>query len=256
MEPRVDSPASAPATVLALDTTTAHGSAALWRQGRDTIVAASDPAREFGEQLPGLLLSVLEVAGIDLREVDVFAVARGPGSLTGMRVGIATVQGLALATGRRVVPVSALEALAYAALAAGPHERHTVGACMNAFRGEVYTALFRARPTPGTPLATVDAPAVGGPHEVVARWTALADGPDLVAVGDGAAMLGPLLAAALGEDVLVLPAPLLAGPVAALARQRAAEGGSVVPHAVHPLYLRRPDAETARDRAAADRERG
>jgi tRNA threonylcarbamoyladenosine biosynthesis protein TsaB len=256
MEPRAASPASDPATVLALDTTTAHGSASLWRHGRDAIVAASDPARAFGEQLPGLLLSVLEVAGIGLREVDLFAVTRGPGSLTGMRVGIATIQGLALATGRCVVPLSALDALASAVPGDVAPERCTIAACMDAFRGEVYTALYRAGQGPDAPLTEIEAPAVGHPGDVVARWAALAGDPVVVAVGDGAATLAPLLAAATGTGVLVRPAPLLADTVARLARARALAGGSVLPHAVHPLYLRRPDAETARERAAAGRERG
>ena len=80
-------------------------------------------------------------AGVGMRDVDLLAVASGPGSFTGLRIGIATIQGLAMAHGKRVVPVSALEALARAAV--NP-PIDTIAAWMDAQRGEVFAALYSA----------------------------------------------------------------------------------------------------------------
>ena len=76
-----------------------------------------DPSRSHGEQLPGQLMAMLDDEGVALHDVDLFAVSIGPGSFTGLRVGIATIQGLALASGKPVVPVSTFDALAWQARA-------------------------------------------------------------------------------------------------------------------------------------------
>ena len=109
--------------LLALDTTTRHASAAIVDGDRTIGLWSSDPARAHAEQLPLGLIEMVERAGeaggageVDgargLSAIDVFAVAVGPGSFTGLRIGIATIQGLAFAGGKRIVPVSALDALA------------------------------------------------------------------------------------------------------------------------------------------------
>ena len=72
----------------------------------------SDTSREQAERLPGELAALLERESVALQEIDCFAVATGPGSFTGLRVGIATMQGLAMATGRPLIGVSAFDALA------------------------------------------------------------------------------------------------------------------------------------------------
>ena len=101
--------------VLALDTTTRGGSVAVARDARVLDLLEGDPARPHAERVPADLVTSLERAGASLADVDVFAVAVGPGSFTGLRIGIAAIQGCAFAAGRPVVGVSALEALALAA---------------------------------------------------------------------------------------------------------------------------------------------
>src|SRR4030095_9792978 len=101
--------------VLALDTTTRRGSAALLRDGALLDCEVGDAARTYGERLPGDLMRLLDRQGLRIQEIDLFAVAAGPGSLTGMRIGIATMQGFAMANGRRMVGVSTLDALARSA---------------------------------------------------------------------------------------------------------------------------------------------
>jgi len=76
------------------------------------VESPGDPAHTHGQRLPGELMRLLDQAGVRIEDVDLFAVAAGPGSFTGLRVGIATVQGLAMARRRRVVAGSTLDALA------------------------------------------------------------------------------------------------------------------------------------------------
>src|ERR687896_511101 len=103
--------------VLALDTTTRAGSVAVVERGRIIVERSGDPARTQAERLPDEILRALAEAGVGLRSIEVFAIATGPGSFTGLRVGIATIQGLALSGRRRVVPVSTFSALVHIARA-------------------------------------------------------------------------------------------------------------------------------------------
>src|ERR1700674_3345139 len=100
---------------MALDTTTRAGSVALVEDDRVVDERSGDLSRTHAQRLPGEILALADRHHVAMRDVDVFAVASGPGSFTGLRIGIATIQGLALATNRPVVAVSTLEALAHAA---------------------------------------------------------------------------------------------------------------------------------------------
>src|SRR5215212_3020373 len=99
--------------ILALDTTTRAGSVALVEDERVIDERAGDPARTHVERLPGEILALLAAHRRASSDVDLFAVGSGPGSFTGLRIGIATVQGLALVCGRPVVGIPPLEALAH-----------------------------------------------------------------------------------------------------------------------------------------------
>src|SRR5687767_5547251 len=98
--------------ILSLDTTTRAGSCALLRDDRVLREHAGDGSRDQAERLPGDLAALLDREGVTLHQVDAFAVATGPGSFTALRVGIATLQGLAMATGKPLIGVSAFDALA------------------------------------------------------------------------------------------------------------------------------------------------
>src|ERR687898_2446203 len=145
-------------TILALDTSTHAGSVALRRDGAllDEHVGSADVPH--ARRLPGEILDLLGVCHVPLADVSLYAVASGPGAFTGLRIGIATIQGLAFAHGRPVVGISALEAIAHAvradAEAAGVQ---LIAAWMDAARGEVFTSLFDMGPDGR--LACVDAPA-------------------------------------------------------------------------------------------------
>jgi tRNA threonylcarbamoyladenosine biosynthesis protein TsaB len=226
--------------ILALDTTARSGSLALARDGVVVDEVAGDPARTHGERLPGDVVALLDRHGLTPAAVDLYAVAAGPGSFTGLRVGIATVQGFALAAGRLVVAVSTLDALAHLAhpRAAG----RLTGALVDAQRGEVFSALYEA-------AREIEPPAVGAPAATLDRWRLEVQARGAVVAGDGAIRYRALVEACLGARAEVLePLPPLARAVAEIAAVRAARGAAVPPHAIVPIYVRRPDAELARDR--------
>src|SRR5687768_12595620 len=98
--------------VLSLDTTTRTSSSAVARDGIVLREEAGDAAKPQAERLPGELMTLLETTGTTLPQIDAFAVATGPGSFTALRIGIATMQGLAFAMGKPLVGVSGFDALA------------------------------------------------------------------------------------------------------------------------------------------------
>lgn len=240
--------------ILALDTSSAAGSAAVVRGDRVLIERAGDGSRTHGERLPRELIAVLDAAHVDLHQIDCFAVSIGPGSFTGLRVGIATIQGLAFAQKKRVVPVSSFEALALRSSAI-PHRSSDIdhlsaatAVWIDAHRGEVFAALYDAdgrelgAPTSLNPDATLDA------------WSpTLASFNRVRFAGDGTTLYRDLIAARVGERATIdAEPPPLAGRIGLIAA--AASARAVLPHAVVPLYVRRPDAVLARERRDASSE--
>jgi tRNA threonylcarbamoyladenosine biosynthesis protein TsaB len=232
--------------VLALDTTTRAGSAALVVDDRVVDERSGDGSRTHALRLPAEIVALAEANQWPLSTIDRYAVASGPGSFTGLRIGIATIQGLAFVHGRRVVAISALEALAHTA-AGGLPEGALVAAWMDAHRHDVFAALYRvtsAAPFTRARVIELEGPTVGAPAATLARWRTVIGGASIVAIGDGATLYAADLAEAL-PAARVMPHPQLAGAVGLLAVDRDDE--ALDPSAVRPLYVRRPDVEVTRD---------
>jgi len=229
--------------ILALDTTTRAGSVALLRAGTVVHEHSGEASRTHSERLPGDLMAACEAAGVAIREIDLFAVAAGPGSFTGLRTGIAAIQGVATAVGRLVVPVSALEAIA---LTAPPGTRR-VAAWMDAQRGEVFAQVFDMDEQGSSARPLVDALAAT-PAEALTAHAALLDGATFH--GDGAARYAEQIrTSAHGAGAPhATAAPPLAGAIGRIAAHHPER--AVRPHAVIPIYVRRPDVELARERRA------
>jgi tRNA threonylcarbamoyladenosine biosynthesis protein TsaB len=230
--------------VLALDTTTLAGSVAIVDDDHVMADTVGDPTRPHAERLPGDLLDALAAAHLSSADIDIFAIVAGPGSFTGLRIGIATMQGLAMVHGRRIVAVSALEALAEAA-AQGEPAGTLVGTWMDAHRHDVFSALWRVTASPVfsvTHLEALEPATVEPPLASFERWQRDGQVPAVV-IGDGAV----LYQTTLGEGIRVMPAPALAPIVGRMAVARALAGQTVDPAGVQPVYVRRPDAEVARD---------
>jgi tRNA threonylcarbamoyladenosine biosynthesis protein TsaB len=225
-----------PLHILALDTTTREGSIVVARDRTLLDECAGDAARTHGERLPSDIMRALERAGIGLDDLDLLAVAAGPGSFTGLRVGIAAVQGLAMARSLRVVAVPTLEALAHGA-DAGPGT--LVAAWMDGQRGEVFAALYNDTGEEIVPAAA------GAPDVILDAWRLPSDAA-VIFVGDAAAEHRALIERHIGPGVQILTPARLARAVAAIAA--AQPDRAVLPHEIVPVYVRKSDAELARER--------
>lgn len=226
--------------ILALETATRTGSWALL--DGDVIAGEGQGSGATHDvALPGPLLALLAQQGLTPADVDLFAIAAGPGSFTGLRVGMATMQGLAMATGRRIVPVPTLDAIA-AAAAAEPDAASLdyIVVWLEAGRGEVYAAVYAMRDSARLLMPPqVGSPAVIGPEVADLVGTAHAG-----FAGDGAHRYhGAFETLGIG-DARLLPVRPIAPHLARLAASRADQ--AVAPHGVVPVYVRRPDAERAR----------
>ena len=255
--------------ILALDTTTADGSVAIARDGRLLDEHTGDPAVRQGQRLPGDIESLLAGHGLTTGSVDRYAVALGPGSFTGLRVGIATIQALALVHGRPVVGLSVLDALVDVVaqrFAATDRGADLLGLAdvgeipdvivpwVDAKRGEVFAAIYEpdqgASTTgvgPGTTWRVVDGPVALGPEPLLNRWGAALGSRRTLFIGDGVTGTRTLLESRLGPGSRAVDRlPPLAGVMARMAGVRPWCEQASTPHALRPVYVRRHYADLAR----------
>jgi tRNA threonylcarbamoyladenosine biosynthesis protein TsaB len=216
------------ARVLAVDTTAEFGSLALAHHGQVVAEVLLHAPDGFGHVLFDHLSKLLERAGWKLDDIDCFAGAAGPGSFTGVRVGLAAIKGLAEAGGRPVVAISNLEAVAFHGTAP------LRAAVLDARRGEVYGAVYDA----GLRLVI---------PEMVTRlpiWLDSLPGGELEFVSTD---FEPFRAALLGtrfETTPVRQAPrALAAALARIASDRFDAGQAQDPAMIDANYVRRSDAE-------------
>lgn len=228
-------------TLFALDTSTRAGSMAVLRDGRVRAVEGDDP-RSHAERQPGEAVAWLAAQGIGLADVSAFVVVTGPGSFTGLRVGVAAVQGWASALGRPVHPVPTLAAVRRACPGDVP-ETALVVAAVDGHRAEIFYAVEDGGAWPV-------APAVGGATEILAQVNGLAEARVVVISGNATERYGGVFAAA-GWRVAL---PVM--PVAEAALRLAAAGAfpPCAPGQVRLEYVRRTDAEINRERQAAARQ--
>jgi tRNA threonylcarbamoyladenosine biosynthesis protein TsaB len=242
--------------VLAFDTATRATAVALCGVGDAVYVARDDPppgARPgHATHLLPLIAGVLERAAVGWEEVERIAVGVGPGTFTGLRIGIATARALAQARNIPLVGVSTLQSLALAAQrgrlpSAGseplPQSLDVVLAVLDARRGEVFAAGWRIDEAEVFDAALLNPRAIA-PEALVELVAPL--GPSALAVGDGAVAFREVLERA-GCFIPQDDSPL--HRVTAAHHCRLAGGlPATVPDEVRPDYLRAPDAEIARSR--------
>jgi tRNA threonylcarbamoyladenosine biosynthesis protein TsaB len=209
--------------VLAVDTTTPRGSLAIVSQEGTEAEARLASARGHSRWLLSAAQMTLDGLGLEPASLDGFAVTVGPGSFTGLRVGMSSVQGLALAAGRPCLGVSALDVLARAA--AG--RASTVVALIDAVRGEVFGGVYDAD---AAPLRESRA----APVEEILEGL----GGEPVFVGDGALRYRDRILervpGALFPDIDLF----VAGTLGRQALPELAAGRGVSPGELRPLYLR------------------
>ncbi len=218
------------------------------RSGQLLVSRSGDPKLTHGERLPGDLLAALEEAQLTLADVDLFAVASGPGSFTGLRVGLATVQGFALSQQREVAGIPTLEALAHAGLWALSYDQPLpalVIPWMNAHRGEVFSAVYET--SHDSRLVERRPASVGSPEALLRQLDVGERDEASLVIGDAVESSRQILEASVRPPRLVAEMPFLAPAVARLAEE-GGRGVATSPHGVQPVYVRRPDAELARER--------
>jgi tRNA threonylcarbamoyladenosine biosynthesis protein TsaB len=224
--------------LLAVDTTTGSGSAALVEDGR---VRAEIGIESFGthsSRLPASIEVLLKSLPWTLADLDGFAVTPGPGSFTGIRIGLSTIQAFAFASGKPVAPVSSLRALAWklrgdgVALAAPMHD---------AKRGEIYAALYAFGKT------KMKAVVPEGAYTPEQFRALLPKGRKILFIGGGFPILADILSR--GEKTRAIVSgrtPFIAPEVGLLGGEMIAAGKGVPPDRLEPLYLRRSQAEERR----------
>lgn len=192
-----------------------------------------------GARLPAALTDLLTAEGLGIPDVEGYAIGLGPGSFTGLRIGLATWKGLAYANRRPIAGASSLAAMALAAAPRAPAGALLVP-LLDAKKGEVYAGFFRAE---GAGVAAVAPEAALAPAALLARLAELPGGAaDAVGFGEGLAAFAGDLAALRPLDAP--PAPPAAA-VAALAAG-ALLAGPYDPQslfALEPHYVRKSEAE-------------
>jgi tRNA threonylcarbamoyladenosine biosynthesis protein TsaB len=172
---------------------------------------------------------LLDGLGLSAPDVEGYAVTAGPGSFTGLRVGLSCVQGLALASGRPCLGLCTLDVLAARIVGAGP----TLVAVMDAYRGEVYACVFesdgRRR---GDPVTALPGAAFAGLP------------PGAAFFGDGATRYREEIRSAAPDARFPARTPFLAGTLGVMAETVLAAAGGIPPAPLRPLYLRGTGART------------
>jgi tRNA threonylcarbamoyladenosine biosynthesis protein TsaB len=213
--------------ILAVDTSGKNGSLALVRFDREaqqTLAIVPLEGGTFSAQLIPQIATLLEQQQVSKRDIDAFAVASGPGSFTGLRVGLAAIKALAEVLQRPIVAVSLLEAVARSA----QHASGRTLAVLDAGRGELYVGRFEVQNGTVTCIREDLRIAAEFVHEAERKFA--------VATEQKVADL-------LGGSNVTLVTPPRADTIARLGYEKLRAGESVPPEALDALYIRRSDAE-------------
>lgn len=228
--------------ILALDSTAQVGSVALCEDEKLIAEYTINTGHTHSETLLPMVESVLKIAGYTVDDVDLFVCTAGPGSFTGVRIGAATVKGIAFGKNQPCIGVSTLEALALN----GVVLNGILCPSMNARRQQVYNALFASDGTSLTRLCEDRALAITELGEELATKC-----PDLPVylMGDGAKLVYDALSESLGERLVMLPERLIhqSGYNTAMAGLRLyRDGVRTTDFELAPVYLRPSQAERMR----------
>lgn len=237
-------PADADLKLLALDTSTLSASVALLEGRRVVYECTLENGNTHSQNLMPLIDGAFAMAGWQQEDLHALAVTVGPGSFTGLRIGVATAKGLAMALRLPVAAVGTLDALAMGVL---PWPGLIVP-LLDARRDQVYTATFRQQeeaPRALTPPRALDVRAL-------ISELSREDEP-VVFCGDGLRAHGPLLQEALGSRAVLAPAcarGVRASAVGLLGLLQIEAGRAPDPATLVPQYLRRPQAKTLLEQRA------
>lgn len=220
--------------ILAIDTATPSCSVAVTDDDMLRAEFTVTAGKSHSRHVMTLIRQVIEWSGLSLGAIDGFAVSKGPGTFTGLRIGISSVKGLAAASGKPVVGISSLKALA---LQAAPSSR-LICPLLDARKGEVYFGCYRFM---GGVLTRQGEEGVLPPEKIFG----VLDGP-CTFIGPGASLYRDVIMEMLGEAADFAPAShntIRASSLAWLARNRLEKTGAGDVEQFAPVYIRKSDAE-------------
>jgi tRNA threonylcarbamoyladenosine biosynthesis protein TsaB len=225
--------------VLSIDTCDSRGSVALLRDESVLVLIQHETRDEYSSWLLPAVNDLLKKAGLSMKDVGGYAVAAGPGSFTGVRVGLTTMKAWVEVYGKPVAAVSRLEAIASQATSVGG----CVAAYVDAQRGQVFGGIYRKQ---GAGLPMLGEEMVIAPASFVETATRLANGEKISWVSPDAALVTTEVAwkerEKRGESVEEASATL-AGIVGRIGARRLQEGKMTDALALDANYVRRSDAE-------------
>jgi tRNA threonylcarbamoyladenosine biosynthesis protein TsaB len=227
--------------VLALDTSTSLASVAITSSGTTIAESTFTCNRSLSARLVPEIEHLLGFAGLAIGAIDLFAASIGPGSFTGVRCGVATIQGLALATGKPCAGFSSLAMLAMNCALAS----HPVCALLDARKSEVYAGLYDC--SNGTP-APLLADCVMPVEQFLGKIAAFTDRP-VIFLGEGAQRYRDIILSSRGELALLAPTSHNTGRAAhgaMLGLDAFHNGKATDPALLLPDYIRASEAELAR----------
>jgi tRNA threonylcarbamoyladenosine biosynthesis protein TsaB len=182
----------------------------------------------------------LQDCGCSLKDLDAIAITSGPGSFTGIRIGMATVKGLSLASGVPIIAISTLEALAFNLVLSD----YLVCPVLNARKNEVYTAAYDVR---GLKPGILWGPAACSPQVMAEAAKDFAEHrPGVVLLGDGLKPYREIFHTALGSKLIEVPPHFMlprAASIADLAMIKLKQGDFEDVHKIRPYYIRLSEAE-------------
>lgn len=222
--------------VLGVDTSTSINTAGLWEDGRVLGEVIDDAGRKHSERLLATIEWVLDSAGVSLADLDALAVSVGPGSFTGLRVGVSTMKGLALGANAPLVGVPTLDAMARL----GAFHDEVVCPVLDAKMKEVYAAAFRFEDGVRTKVGD---DCVDSVERFVGKVA-----PGALYFGDGAVLYADEIArrdpsARFGDFAINVPR---GSAVATEGSERIRLGYESDAASVSPVYLRKSQPEEAR----------
>jgi tRNA threonylcarbamoyladenosine biosynthesis protein TsaB len=221
--------------ILALETSTMLGGVSVMDDREGLLIEARlNVKTAHSERLMSEVDHALRQAGLGISDIDVFGVAVGPGSFTGLRIGVSTVKGFSYATGKRIVSVPSLEAFAWNF----PYSKYPVCVMFDARKKEVYAAVFRWSETG---FERVMGEVSIRPADLVRSFEG-----KVVFAGEGALVYREIITEVAGENALfAAPHAMVPSPsnVAYLGLRKAVEGDFSDPVSLVPWYIRRSEAE-------------
>ncbi|MCX7792823.1 MAG: tRNA (adenosine(37)-N6)-threonylcarbamoyltransferase complex dimerization subunit type 1 TsaB [Thermodesulfovibrionales bacterium] len=219
--------------ILAIETSTVLGGIAIVDDKVLISEIRLNVSVEHSERLLPEIAHLIKASGLSIEDIDAFAISTGPGSFTGLRVGMATAKGLSFASGKPLIAVSTLEAMAWNL----PYTHYPVCTVLDARRNQVFMALFKWKEEN---FITLKEPSVIERNRLPDIVREIVNSERVILIGNGCDFYKERKEFLIPQGHHILPSP---ANVAFLGLRIAREGRFSDPLTLTPLYLRKSQAE-------------